>query len=255
MSESRKLLVVTGDDFGFSHGVNEAILRAHKEGILTSASLMVSGDAYPEAVDYARSNPSLGVGLHLVVGCGRSVLVHRDIPHLVNKRGEFSSYLVAAGLRYQFSAAARRELKKEIQAQLEKFRRTNLPLSHVDGHHHMHLHPVVLEILIGFAREYDIRCIRLPSEEWGAIFKRLRRYGEKKCAAAGIDFPEEVYGLLRSGQVTEEYLLGLIPQLTSSRVEIYSHPALEKEGESRNGPHGSGESELAALLSPRVRAA
>ena len=271
MDQSHKRSVVfTGDDFGFSRGVNRAIIEAHERGVLTRASLMVTGKAFDEAVALARSHPQLRVGLHLVLVCGRSVLSPAEIPHLVNGARIFSSQPVPVGLRYQFSSQARRELCLEIHAQLEKFRYTGLPLSHVDSHLHMHMHPVALRTLVELAPKFGIKEIRLPSEEldlalkldrsrgaekliWSLVFQGLRRYGERCLRSAGIDYRDRVYGLLASGRITEAYLSDLIPQIRSNRVEIYSHPALEVEGEPSNGPPGAGPAELSALVSDRVR--
>jgi hopanoid biosynthesis associated protein HpnK len=267
-----RTLIVTGDDFGFSRGVNRAIVEAHDKGVLTNASLMVNGDAAAEAVALARSRPGLAVGLHLVVVRGTAGLPPREIPRLADTAGRFRGSPVSAGLRYQFSGATRRELEREVRAQIERFRDTGLELAQVDGHHHMHLHPVVLEILVGLAWEFRIPAIRLPSEElglareldrrnvagkalWSGVFGLLRRHGERRLRDAGIAFSERVYGLLETGRVTERYLLDLIPKIPADRVEIYCHPALELPGEPRNGPPGFGPAELSALLSGRVREA
>jgi len=255
---------VTADDFGASRGVNEAILRAHREGVVTHASLMITGEAAAEAVALARANPSLAVGLHLVVVCGRSALPPAAIPELVDAQGRFPRGPVASGLRYRFHGAARAALRREIREQLDRFAKTGLPLSHVDGHLHMHLHPDVLSTLVELAREHPIRAIRLPSEElslalafdrrgaarkiaWSWIFGRLRRHGERRLRSAGIGFSERVYGLLQTGAMTEEYWLALLPRIRASAVEIYAHPDA--------GSPGSGARELEALLSPRVRRA
>lgn len=267
-----RFVVINGDDFGFSHGVNQAIVRAHEQGILTSTSLMVTGVAVKEAIALARSHPKLAVGLHLVLVCGRSVLPPHEIPHLVDGEGNFSNDSVKAGLRYQFDQAAREELRREIRAQLEAFRQMGLPLSHVDGHLHLHVHPVVLNILVELAQEFGIRVIRLPLEElmltlrldrsnlmtkliWSIVFGQLRRYGEGLLQANGIEFVDRVYGLLQTGSMTEQYLLGMIPQIQANTVEIYCHPAMALADEPLNGPAGSGSVELAALLSQPVRQA
>ena len=257
-NQPSRFLVVNGDDFGVSPSVNRAIVAAHDRGILTSASLMVTGAAFEEAVALAKARPSLAVGLHLVLVCGQSALSPSAVPHLVNAAGDFSDQPAQAGLRYQFSDLARQELPLEIHAQLEKFRQTGLPLAHVDGHLHLHSHPVVLRHLVEFADEFQIRFIRLPSEElgltltidrsnlvtklvWSAVFGGLRRYGERLLAANGIQFSQRVYGLLQTGQITEDYLLKLIPQIRADLVEIYAHPDAET-------------AELAALLSGQVKA-
>ncbi|MGL5033811.1 MAG: ChbG/HpnK family deacetylase, partial [Microcystaceae cyanobacterium] len=101
-----KQLIINGDDFGLSSSVNQAIIQAHTEGILTSTSLMVTGQACQEAVELAQQNPNLGVGLHLVLVCGRSQLSPVEIPNLVDKNGKFSDDPVKAGLSYQFNAQA-----------------------------------------------------------------------------------------------------------------------------------------------------
>jgi hopanoid biosynthesis associated protein HpnK len=264
---------VTADDFGFSHGVNRAIVRAHQEGIVTHASLMVTGEAADEAVALAKANPGLCVGLHLVLVSGRSALSPSEIPDLVDAEGRFPGAPVRSGLRFQFGGrSVRTQLRREIRTQLERFLQTGLPLTHVDGHLHMHLHPVVLSSLVELADELGIPAIRLPLEElranlafdsraagrklvWSWIFGRLRRHGERRLRAAGIAFADRVYGLLQTGRVTEEYLLDLLPRIRASVVEIYCHPDSLLPGEPRNGPPGAGRKELEAVISPRVRSA
>ncbi|QIR36190.1 hopanoid biosynthesis-associated protein HpnK [Tolypothrix sp. PCC 7910] len=265
-------VIINADDFGFSAGVNQAIIQAYEQGVLTSTSLMVTGDAAEEAIAWARKHPNLAVGLHLVLVCGKSALPPSQIPHLVDSQGNFSDSPFQAGLRYQFHPAAREELRQEIRAQLTKFRDSGLTLSHVDGHLHLHTHPVVLRILVELAQEFNIRFIRLPSEElamtlkldrtgifnkllWSGVFGRLRSYGESLLKSHSIKYADRVYGLLQTGKMSEEYLLGLIPQIQADLVEIYSHPAVIQPGEPLNGPLGAGEVELAALLSQQVRQA
>ena len=267
-----RTLAVTGDDFGSSEAVNRGIAEAHDRGILTRASLMVAGKAAAEAVELAKTRPRLAVGLHLVVVDGPAALPRRQIPNLVDSFGRFRGGPVSAGLRYQFSAAARRELFREIRAQLERFRDTGLPLSHVDGHHHLHLHPVVLRMLASLAREFRIPEIRLPSEELAlalaldrggvpakvassAVFRLLRWNGKRRLSRAGIGFSDRVYGLLATGRITEDYLVRLIPSIRAGRVELYCHPAMPPMGGNPRRRSQSGPRELAALTSERVREA
>ena len=269
MSGKERSLIITGDDFGFSGGVNRAIIEAHEAGVLTNASLMVAGEAFEGAVSLARQHPRLAVGLHLVLSDLRAALPARRIPHLVDGRGKFSSNLFTAGFRYQCHPAAARELRAEIRAQLEKFRRTGLRLSHVDGHQQMHMTPIVLRELVRLAGEFGIRAIRIPSEEFrlalrvdrsgfwekgslSVAFGMLRSYAANRLKPAGICFPNRVYGLLQSGRMTEDYLLKLIPQIRSDRVEIYVHPTTDDRDAD---PKGASRSQLDALLSGRVRQA
>jgi hopanoid biosynthesis associated protein HpnK len=265
-------LVVTGDDFGFSSAVNRAILQAHRHGILTNASLMVSAAASEEAVAIARAHPTLAVGLHLVLADGRSTLPASAVPHLVDGLGRFRGGPARCGWRYAWDPASRRELPLEIRAQLQKFRETGLPLSHVDGHHHLHLHPFVLGILLDLSSEFRIPSIRVPAEELlltlainrsglaaklasSGVFRLLRLPARARLRAAEIGFADRVYGLLATGRITENYLLHIIPRIRAGRVEIYSHPGMPAQGGERNGPPGAGPRELSALVSPRVREA
>lgn len=254
-------LIVNADDFGRSSSVNEAVIAAHQKGILTSASLMVNGEAAAEAVQLARQNPKLGVGLHLTLCCGRSTLRPEVLPALVNARSEFRDSPVAAGVVYFFSPAARRELGREISAQMDKFAQTGLSLDHVNGHLHFHLHPAVFPVVQREARRHGVRAMRLThdpaSVDWrlgsgrwfyrashALIFKLLASRAAPVLRQEGVAHTDYVFGLLENGLVTERYILDLLPRLPSGDSEIYSHPCLDKFKD-----------EYAALISPRVMAA
>lgn len=249
MKVADKYVVVNADDFGYSDEINEAIIEAHRNGILSSTSLMVTAEKAKSAVKLAKENPSLGVGLHLVLCCGKSALNPEQIPNLVNKEGLFHDSASIAGLKYQFIPSARQELKREIKAQLDLFRETGLKLSHVDGHLHLHTHPIVIQILAQLAPEYQIKFIRLPYEElnftlkldpkgncfaartnpilkiiYANIFRWLRKSAKKPLSTSGVQFLDRVYGLLQTGNMSESYLLGLIPQIKTIYNEIYFHP-------------------------------
>src|SRR5579864_183500 len=154
-------LIVNADDFGRSSQINRAVLRAYREGILGSASLMVAGDAAEEAIEMARQNPGLAVGLHLVVVDGPPVLPAARLRHLVDDRGRLPDAPVRLGMKYAFSRRARRELAAEVAAQFERFAATGLPLSHVDGHQHMHMHPVVFDLLLPLGTKFGAGRVRI----------------------------------------------------------------------------------------------
>ena len=241
-NRARFSLIVNADDFGASAQVNEAVIRAFREGVLTSASLMVTGDAFEQAVLLAKENPGLAVGIHLVTVVGRSVLPPSEIPSLVDPDSNFSNNPASAGLRYFFSPRARRELRKEIAAQFEKFRSTGLPLSHIDGHLHLHIHPVIFNAAVELGAKYGARRMRVPVEErrlalefdranlllktvHTLLFGGLGWYMKRKLRARGFIFPERVYGNLQSGQMSERYFLYVLDNLKSAASEIYFHPA------------------------------
>src|SRR5207247_10485042 len=213
--EAGRRLIINADDFGRSHSINQAVVRAHRDGILTTASLMVNGKAADEAVELARQNPRLGVGLHLSLVCGTSALPPGDIPALVNAGGNFSNHSVASGIRYFFRPELRPQLEREIEAQFERFRATGLPLDHVNGHLHFHLHPVVFGILMGRARDWGITRFRLTSDCFrlnrrlasgkflyrathALIFRLLAPRARSVLGLRGMQHTAAVFGLLPS---------------------------------------------------------
>jgi hypothetical protein len=184
-------VIFTADDFGRSAEINLAVERAHREGLLTAASLMVGGAAMDQAVDIARANPGLDVGLHVVVSDGNAVLAVSRIPDIVDPHGRFRDP-VGAGLAYALSREARRQIAAEIEAQFARFAATGLTLAHVDGHQHMHLHPAVLEPVLRFARAHGAVVITatgnsaarsIPSARYGDLIVQVGGTTEHGCLA------------------------------------------------------------------------
>ena len=237
-----KHLIVTGDDFGASVAVNEAIEQAHRRGILNTASLMVGAEAARDAVRRARRMPALRVGLHLVVVCGRPVLPAAEVADLVGPDGAFSTRLVRAGMRFFASPRARRQLGAEIRAQFEAFQATGLALDHVNAHNHMHLHPTVLDLVLRIGADYGLRAVRLPREPFLASWRAtgeglLRRIGNdvllwpllaahrRRVARAGMVCNDYVFGMNDSGTMDRDRMLGFLANLPDGVSEIYCHPA------------------------------
>lgn len=257
--DSRRRLIVNADDFGGSTAINQAVLRAHREGILTTASLMVNEPGCAEAVRLARENPRLGVGLHLTLLMGHSALPPDKIPGLVNAQGEFSNDPVGVGVRYFFQRRLREQLRAEIHAQFDKFHATGLPLDHVNGHLHLHLHPVVFALLMEDAAALGIRRLRLTRDclsrsrrmargRWfyrvshALIYDLLSRRAREPLRRRGIRHAQITFGLLQTARVDEDYVLKLLPELPAGDSELYSHPSLDKA-----------KPEFEALISPQVR--
>ena len=256
---ARRRLIVNADDFGRSSSINAAVIRAHCEGILTSASLMVNEPSCAEAVALAKQNPPLGVGLHLTLLGGRAALAPEKIPRLVDSSGAFANNPVAAGLKYFFQPGLRAQLEWEMAAQFEKFHATGLKLDHVNGHLHLHLHPVVFGILMERARDWGLTHLRLTCDPFwfnarlagGAwlyrashaiIYRALSAGARGALVERGLQFVPNVFGLLQNGRVDVRYLTRLLPALPPGDSELYSHPSLD---EFKN--------EFEALVSPAVR--
>lgn len=234
-----KRLILTADDFGAAVEVNEAVERAHRHGVLTAASLMVSGAAAHDAVRRAREMPSLRVGLHLVLVEGRPVLPARAVPDLVDERGFFRTDMARAGAAMFFRPKVRAQLAAEIEAQFEAFAATGLKPDHVNAHKHFHLHPTIAGLMVKAARAHGVRGARVPLEPQGVLrrIERHRVHGSVALTApfaralrtrfrrAGITAPDQVFGLAWSGAMTSARLRGLIEQLPDGLSEIYLHPA------------------------------
>jgi hopanoid biosynthesis associated protein HpnK len=257
--DSVRRLIVNADDFGLSTSVNTAVIRAHRDGILTTASLMVNEPGLDEAVALAKQNPKLGVGLHLSLLCGRAALSPEKIPGLVSPHGEFSKNPIATGFRYFFQRGLQQQLRAEIHAQFEKFRATGLSLDHVNGHLHLHLHPVIFRILmedagklgirhLRFTRDCFARSRRMARGRWfyrashALIYEWLSSRAREPLRQRGIKHPQITFGLLQDSHVDEEYVLKLLPELPPGDSELYSHPSLDEF-----------KHEFDALVSPRVK--
>ena len=239
-----KRLIISGDDFGLSPSVNEAIEEAHRQGTLTTASLMVGAKSAEDAVARARRLPMLKVGLHLVLVDGSPISPPQVIPHLVNRQGELSSHLFGTGINFFFGPRVRHELEAEIRAQFEAFRKTGLSLDHVNTHHHMHLHPTVASLILKIGRNYGMRAMRLPYEPSFASWRAsrnglLRRTGtwlllspwvsllKKRLRRAGVHSNDFVFGMNDSGHMNLNLVLRFLGQLPPGVTEIYFHPGMD----------------------------
>jgi hopanoid biosynthesis associated protein HpnK len=262
-----KRLIVTADDFGAAGEVNEAVETAHRRGILTAASLMVSGPAAADAIARARRLPSLRVGLHLVLLEGRPLSPPAAVPHLVNGAGIFPANPAPLGTLLACSREARRELGAEITAQFAAFRDSGLTLDHCNAHKHFHLHPVVGSLIGAIGPRFGLRAVRVPLEPV-AVLRRVERHGvspsaalawpfamalRRRLAAAGLFTADRTFGLRWSGQLRRGRLSGLIRHLPPGTSEIYLHPATAPYPGSARGY--CYREELEALTAPEVIAA
>lgn len=263
-------LIVTADDFGLHESVNEAVEQASHAGILTAASLMVAAPAAADAILRARRLPHLRVGLHLVLADGRAMLDPDLIPGLADRTGMMNSRMFANGVRFFASPTLRRQLETEIRAQFSAFARTGLALDHVNAHKHFHVHPTLLEMLLRIGRDFGLRAVRVPDEPWwfawrsggwtagmnAALLGPWLALMKRRLRKAQVRHNDRIFGVAASGRMDEAKLLMILERLPPGVTEIYFHPVVH------SGPgvatyttgyrHGE---ELAALLSPRVRAA
>jgi chitin disaccharide deacetylase len=264
-----KRVIVSADDFGLSEEVNEAIEIAHRDGLLSTASLMVAGPAAADAVARARRLPGLHVGLHLVVIEGPCALPPAETPLLVDAAGQFPSHQLELGVNYFFRPDVRRQLAAEIEAQFAAFARTGLKLDHANAHKHMHLHPTVAQYLIRSGLRHGLTAVRVPLEPpepliaagtysdsiGAATLRRWTRVLRHQAGKAGLRTNDWCFGIAWSGHMTTERIAALAAHLPEGLSEIYFHPATAKNALlTRLMPTYDHTAELAALCSPGFRA-
>lgn len=269
MEKVVKSLIVNADDFGRSPQVNAAVLLAHRQGILTSASLMVTEPACTEAVIAARDCPALDVGLHIVACNGRSLLPARMLHGIVDDAGRFPPSEVQAGLRYALHRGLRAKLRDEFRAQIERHLELMGSLYHLDGHHNLHLHPALADILISLAAEFRIPFVRLVREPIFTtlvvardhaprklrdhlLFRWLSNRAARRMAQRGLKGNDWTFGFHQTGRLSESYVLAALARLPEDSVtEFYFHPAVEVEGQPPLWPSQIAETKL--LTSPQIR--
>jgi hopanoid biosynthesis associated protein HpnK len=258
-------LIVTADDFGLAPEVNAAVETAHKDGILTAASLMVGAPAAADAVERARRMPSLKVGLHIVLTDGYPVSPVSRLPNLVDKSGRFRSDMGTASIRIFVDPMVRRQVANEIAAQFEAFLATGLRLDHVDCHKHWHLHPTIAGLILDIGQRYGMTALRIPSEPVH-VLRLIEKQTSSRlswvtstCAALlkarvqrrRLLAADRVFGLAWSGAMTETRVAGLLAHLPDGLTEIYFHPATSNSF-SGAVPGYCYADELAALVAPGI---
>ncbi len=266
-----KRLIVNADDFGLHESVNRGIHIAHTSGIVTSTSLMAGGSAFEEAVQIQRSCPDLGVGVHLTLVGGCPVAPVDRVPSLVDGQGRFCPSYPAFLARCLRGGITLAEVEQELAVQIEKVLLAGVTPTHLDSHQHMHVVPGIDEIVLGLARRFSIRSIRIPAEPLcffggirssaGRIVGRtgltaLARRFRQKAVAAGISVTGHFFGMLAGGRMDETALLAVIQGLPEGTSEIMVHPGVRDEALAAEYAWGyQWDGELAALCADSVKRA
>jgi hopanoid biosynthesis associated protein HpnK len=270
-----KEVILNADDFGLTPGVNEGIVRAHREGILSSTTLMANGLAFEDAVRHAIENPKLGVGCHLVLIGGTSVAPANEIPSLVDAEGHLPATLPAFVARVTSGRIRADHIAHELRAQIEKIRSAGIEPTHVDTHKHTHAHPRVLNVVCRVAKECGIKRIRQPIESFRKLWlttaaDRKGSSSQMVAAAAvrsiapkfrstlkkyGMTTPKHFLGLAMTGQVGPATLRKMIESLDEGTTEIMFHPGVYDDALAKTGTRllMQRELELRALTDPGVR--
>ena len=273
-----KALIVNADDLGWTAGVNRGIAESHRNGIVTSASLLANGPAFDDAVNVARALPAIGVGVHLNLSDGPSLSAAKAVPSLVNEKGQLSG-----GPEQLLLNLARRRLKlaeveREWDAQIEKIRAAGIAPTHLDGHKHVHMLPGLFPVALKLAKKHCVAAIRISNEasslrvalsgksgrNAGVLLKQgvqarglklLARDARKLADKAGIEAADYFCGIAQTGVLTREGLLDLLEALPDGVTELMCHPGYADDDLARTSTRlqESRASELAILTDTAVR--
>jgi chitin disaccharide deacetylase len=273
-----KSLIVNADDLGWTEGVNRGIAAAHRNGIVTSASLLANGSAFASGVEVARSTPGLGVGVHLNLSDGPPVTARELVTGLVNDRGEFEGGPENLLLRVARGGLPLHEVEQEWEAQIEKVRDAGIQPTHLDGHKHVHMLPGLFELALRLAKRYSIGAIRVAHEasslraalstgeelHTAAVLKQgvqarglklLARDAREQAERAGISIADYFCGIAQTGEMTKQGVAQLLRSLPDGTTELMCHPGYADEA-LQNSPtrlQGSRQTELQILTDVEIR--
>lgn len=227
-------LIINADDFGYSKGVNLGIIEAHKNGVVTSATLMTNMPGAAHAAALALENRSLGVGVHLVLDCGKPV--HDHVPSLVDGNGVFHKMDTFA------ERAEPSDIEKEITAQIEKFLSFGLTPTHLDGHHHIHGHERVYPIVEEIAKAYQLPIRKVSANP-------------NHSSNLNLSTTETFFHTFYGEDLQTSVLLSLIDISTSYKTaEIMCHPAFIDEPLLKGSSYALERvRELAILTDPEIQ--
>lgn len=229
-----RLLIVNADDFGASQEANAAIVRMHREGIVTSATLMANMPAFGDAVDLARACPGLGLGLHINLTDGQPACQPAKVRELVTREG----LLPGLGGLMARAWMAGDAMRREIAAQVERALGAGVRITHLDSHKHVHVHPKILAAVISTAKEYGIGALRIPMESreqragvsfgWqmrSALVSLNARRVRRSALRAGLAVTDHFIGTARTCNWSAEAMASAISNLKQGVTELMVHPA------------------------------
>lgn len=240
-------LIVNADDLGWTEGVNRGIAEAHRNGIVTSASLLANAAAFQSGVELARAAPGLGVGVHLNLSEGEPVAPAELVTTLLNDRGEMEGRPQNLLLRLARRSLLLDEVEREWDAQIQKVRDVGIEPTHLDGHRHVQMLPGLFEIALRLAKKHGIAAIRIAHEESslraalsagekqkGTVvmkqgvqargLKLLAPDAHEKAERAGIAAADYFCGIAQTGELTREGVLRLLEILPEGTTELMCHP-------------------------------
>lgn len=233
-----KKLIINADDYGLHEFINQGIMEGAMHGCISSTSIMPVAAAFEHAVNLLNTNEnSVGVGVHLTLVAASPILEPQKISTLVDAEGNFASAYPAFIKKYICGTVRLAEIYQEFYAQIAKVKSTGIPITHLDSHQHLHVLPGMIDVVIALAKEFKIKAIRIPAEDYlffhefsfgryigkcGLSF--LAQIARKKLKKANIVSPDYFWGMMAGGNMNEATLAQIISQLPNGVNEIMVHP-------------------------------
>ncbi|TCL68468.1 hopanoid biosynthesis associated protein HpnK [Hydrogenispora ethanolica] len=262
-----KRLIVNADDFGLHESINRAIFRAHREGCVTSATLVAGGAAFDQAVNLARQCPGLGVGVHLTL-VGLRPVARGNVRSLVTEDGSFWPDYLAFSRQYLMGRIEPEQVETELRCQLQKVMGSGIPITHLDSHQHLHVLPGFPRIIGKLASEFGIERIRIPAEPAGFVragsWSWGRLLGRTLLTACSVEagrhyrrlrlrHPDHFFGMLSGGRMNDQNLQAILTALPEGTTELMVHPGLDNATLDTAYHWGyQWQAELEALCSPAI---
>jgi len=271
-------LIVNADDLGWTEGVNRGIAEAHRNGIVTSASLLANGAAFASGVEMARTTPALGVGVHLNLSDGEPVAERELVTTLLNDNGELESRPESLLLKLARRSVSVQEIEQEWDAQIQKVRASGVEPTHLDGHRHVQMLPGLFEIALRLAKKHGIAAVRISHEESslraalsagakqkGTVvmkqgvqargLKLLALDAREQAERVGIAAADYFCGIAQTGELTKEGVLRLLEILPEGTTELMCHPGYVDDDLAKSATRlqASRQTELAILTDTQVR--
>ncbi len=256
---SQRRLIVNADDFGLHRGINAGILTAHRDGVVTSASLSTNGAAFEDAVTLAKASPSLAVGVHLTLVGEAPISDPKTLPTLAPD-GRLPHYFTLLFGRLLIGRVDPAEIERELLAQVARAADAGVVVSHLDSHQHVHLHPTLAPIVVGVARRFGIRAVRAAGRIVGRgalrplLLAPFSRLAAARFRRESLRTPDACLGLRETGKLDEAQLLRLLERLPNGTSELVCHPGSGDQAIGREYAWGfQWDEETRALTSPRVK--
>jgi len=272
-----KRLIINADDFGLTEEVNSGIIEAHRNGVITSTSLIANMPAFDDAVRLAKENPALAVGIHLNIFSGKPLLPPESVPTIIDNEGNFIRKPFTLVKKILLRQINLQEIEKELRAQIEHILNTRLEITHLDSHKHFHCYPPLFKIVIKLAVEYGIKRMRYINEKI-TIFSNSNitekfyrtfinpryyhinllnyccRMASSELKKNDILHPDYSFGILYSGSMDIDIYGSILRSLKEGTTEIMSHPGYNSNKlKTLSFLTSSREEELRILINPTIK--